>query len=76
MRIISTTMTIGSRAFTARCEVRPKRIIPGLANARNRNGVRFVDFLTLFYGQIWNVTHNRLVSSGVHVKMEPSAAKL
>ncbi|KAJ8088917.1 hypothetical protein PM082_014163 [Marasmius tenuissimus] len=43
LRIVSTTMTMGSRTASARTE-------------------------------IWNTTHHRLVASGVHIKMQPSAA--
>ncbi|EPQ58891.1 hypothetical protein GLOTRDRAFT_54445 [Gloeophyllum trabeum ATCC 11539] len=42
LRIVSTTIAVGSRIMSARCE-------------------------------IWNDTHHRLVSSGVHIKMEPSS---
>ncbi|TFK46948.1 hypothetical protein OE88DRAFT_1714733 [Heliocybe sulcata] len=45
LRIVSTTIAVGSRTMSARCE-------------------------------IWNDTHHRLVASGVHIKMEPSRAKL
>ncbi|TFK46945.1 hypothetical protein OE88DRAFT_1666748 [Heliocybe sulcata] len=45
LRIVSTTIAVGARVMSARCEV-------------------------------WNDTRRRLVVSGVHVKMEPSAAKL
>jgi len=45
LRIVSTTLALGSRAMSVRCE-------------------------------IWNVPHHRLVASGVHIKMEPSVAKL
>jgi len=44
LRIVNTTMTVGSRAHSARTE-------------------------------IWNLTHHRLVSSGVHIKMQPSQPK-
>jgi len=44
LRIISTTLTMGARAMSARCE-------------------------------IWNISKNRLVLSGTHVKMEPSAPR-
>jgi len=44
LRLVNTTMTLGSRAQSARTE-------------------------------IWNVTHHRLVSSGVHIKMQPSPPK-
>ncbi|KDQ64055.1 hypothetical protein JAAARDRAFT_144471 [Jaapia argillacea MUCL 33604] len=42
LRIVSTTITVGARVMSSRCE-------------------------------IWNQTHHRLVASGVHIKMEPSA---
>ncbi|EJD05257.1 uncharacterized protein FOMMEDRAFT_105485 [Fomitiporia mediterranea MF3/22] len=45
LRIVSTTMSLGTRAMSARCE-------------------------------IWNKTHHRLVATGVHIKMDPSPAKL
>jgi len=44
LRLVNTSMTIGSRAMSARTE-------------------------------IWNATHHRLVSSGVHLKMPPSVPK-
>ncbi|KAF7320903.1 4HBT domain-containing protein [Mycena chlorophos] len=45
LRIVNTTLTVGSRALSARTE-------------------------------IWNATKHRLVASGVHIKMQPSPAKL
>ncbi|KAL0950343.1 hypothetical protein HGRIS_010311 [Hohenbuehelia grisea] len=42
LRIVSTTMTVGARAMSARCE-------------------------------IWNATQHRLVASGIHITMIPSA---
>ncbi|KZT29496.1 hypothetical protein NEOLEDRAFT_1056669 [Neolentinus lepideus HHB14362 ss-1] len=45
LRIVSTTIAVGARVMSARCE-------------------------------IWNDTRRRLVASGIHIKMEPSAAKL
>ncbi|KAF9226814.1 hypothetical protein BS17DRAFT_776168 [Gyrodon lividus] len=45
LRIVSTTMTLGNRTMSARCE-------------------------------IWNVTHHRLVASGVHTKMCASNPKV
>ncbi|KAJ8517761.1 hypothetical protein ONZ45_g5081 [Pleurotus djamor] len=44
IKIVSTTMSVGARAMSARCE-------------------------------LWNATHHRLVASGVHITMQPSAAK-
>ncbi|KAG7097488.1 hypothetical protein E1B28_004830 [Marasmius oreades] len=44
LRIVSTTLTVGGRAFSARTEM-------------------------------WSDTHNRLVASGVHVKLSPSTGR-
>ncbi|KIK95324.1 hypothetical protein PAXRUDRAFT_390459 [Paxillus rubicundulus Ve08.2h10] len=44
LRIVSTTISLGGRAQSSRCE-------------------------------IWNVTHHRLVASGVHTRMSASSAK-
>jgi len=44
LRIVNTTMTVGGRAMSARCE-------------------------------IWNETHHRLVVTGSHLMMRPSAPK-
>lgn len=60
LRIVSTSLTIGGRAMSARSEVR----------------ILLVAFqnLIILRKQIWNKTRNRLVSSGVHVKMESSVS--
>ncbi|KDQ64053.1 hypothetical protein JAAARDRAFT_27681 [Jaapia argillacea MUCL 33604] len=42
LRVVCTTLSVGARVMSSRCE-------------------------------IWNQTHHRLVASGVHIKMEPSA---
>ncbi|KIJ20496.1 hypothetical protein PAXINDRAFT_108621 [Paxillus involutus ATCC 200175] len=45
LRIVSTTISLGGRAQSSRCE-------------------------------IWNITHHRLVASGIHTKMSASDAKV
>jgi hypothetical protein len=64
---VNTTLTVGSRVESVRTEA----------------SIVFIFILfhlqvstDLFFGgpllKIWNVTHHRLVASGVHIKMPPS----
>ncbi|KAF5371172.1 hypothetical protein D9758_004275 [Tetrapyrgos nigripes] len=77
LRIINSTVTVGSRVQTARTEV-------SLIVITSLGSVPYLIFcsvlvpiLLVFISelQIWNDTHHRLVASGVHVKMEPSPSK-
>src|ERR1700761_1357756 len=63
LRIVNTSIAIGARALSARAEACSN--IPLLLLS-----------LTYEAEQIWNVTKHRLVASGVHIKMQPSPAKL
>ena len=62
LRIVSTSISLGTRALSARCEV--GRNLPSI--------IKYSKVLVAFT-QIWNETRHRLVASGVHIKMEPNA---
>jgi len=63
LRIVSTTLTLGSRALSARCEV---RFLLAL----------WLHQLIYLASKIWNVTRHRLMASAVHIKMDSSESKL
>ncbi|PPQ94831.1 hypothetical protein CVT25_007468 [Psilocybe cyanescens] len=63
IRLVNTTLTVGKRTESVRTESTPSFFNP--------LRIRF----SLGSDQIWNVTHHRLVASGVHIKMMPSKPK-
>ena len=71
IRLVNTTLTVGSRVESMQTEASIYFIFI-LSPSFDDQLPTPLFFFSLADIKIWNVTHHRLVASGVHIKMRPS----